>query len=124
MSKNFGIFGALSGALAVLAGAFGAHVLKQHLSASSLDVYQTAVLYQFFHAGALCVIGFGCAHLSARRWLAVSGWSMLLGMVLFSGSLYALALGAPRPIGLLTPLGGIGLLLGWLCFAGAVRVSR
>lgn len=108
-------------ALATAFGAFGAHALKAQLSPDRLQVYETAVRYHFFHALGLLGIGLALRFIEAApvRWAAVL---VLIGVVLFSGSLYALTFGAPRPIGIVTPLGGIALIAGWVCFA--VGVSR
>ena len=105
----------LSLALATIAGAVGAHALTR-LSASMLHVYDVAVRYQFYQS--LGLLGIGLA--LRERPSAPVGWSAVLvgvGLVLFSGSLYALALGAPRAIGFVTPLGGVALIAGWLAFA-------
>lgn len=111
---------ALAGLLLALAtgfGAFGAHALKAHLSADSLQVYETAVRYQFFNSLGLLGIGLAMRSIDAAllRWAAVL---VLVGTVLFSGSLYALTFGAPRMIGAVTPVGGLALIAGWLAFAG------
>jgi len=117
--RSLGIAAAALGAAAVALGAFGAHALRGHLDETSLQVWHTAVDYQFWHALALLAIaGFAPAH-GARRWRA-SGNTFIAGVTLFCGSLYALALGAPHWIGAITPLGGIGLISGWLLLASAV----
>ena len=104
--------GALLGGLAVLAGAFGAHGLKQHLSAEMLQIFETACRYQFFHAVVLWTFGF----FPADRWnsqSAKAGVCLVAGILIFSGSLYALALSGLRILGAVTPLGGTLLMLGW-----------
>ena len=106
-------------ALATVLGALGAHTLKAHWSAQRLDVYDTAVRYQFYHSLGLLAIGL------ALRWVEAPAlrWAALLviaGVVLFSGSLYALTLGAPQLIGVVTPIGGLALIVGWLVFAYGV----
>jgi uncharacterized membrane protein YgdD (TMEM256/DUF423 family) len=108
-------------ALATMFGGFGAHALKAQLSPDRLQVYETAVRYHFFHALGLLGIGLALRFVDASpmRWAAVL---VLVGIVLFSGSLYALTFGAPRPIGIVTPIGGVALIAGWICFAvGAWR---
>jgi uncharacterized membrane protein YgdD (TMEM256/DUF423 family) len=110
-------------ALATIFGAFGAHALKAHLSADRLEVYETAVRYHFFHA--LGLLGIGLAmrffDVAGIRWAATL---VIVGIVLFSGSLYALTFGAPRPFGIVTPFGGLALIAGWICFAvGAWRAT-
>ncbi len=103
-------------ALATLCGAFGAHALKAHLSAERLQLWETAVRYQFFHA--LGLIGVGLV-LRGADTAALRGAAGLIvaGVVLFSGSLFALSLGAPRMLGALTPLGGLAWIGGWGLFA-------
>jgi uncharacterized membrane protein YgdD (TMEM256/DUF423 family) len=108
-------------ALATAAGALGAHALKSHWAAERLDVYETAVRYQFYHS--LGLLGIGLAlrtfNVGAVRAAAVL---VLLGIILFSGSLYGLTLGAPRVMGAVTPVGGVALIAGWVLFAyGAWR---
>ena len=100
-------------------GAFGAHGLKAQLSLDQLQVYETAVLYHFLNALGLLGVGLTLrfANVPAVRWAAVL---ILIGIVLFSCSLYALTFGAPRPIGIVTPFGGLALIAGWICFAAGV----
>jgi uncharacterized membrane protein YgdD (TMEM256/DUF423 family) len=106
-------------ALATTFGAFGAHALKGQLSADRLQVYETAVRYHFFHALGLLGLGLTLRFVDTAplRWAAVL---VLVGVVLFSGSLYALTFGAPRPFGIVTPFGGLALIVGWICFAVGV----
>lgn len=106
-------------ALATVFGAFGAHALKAQLSPDRLQIYETAVRYHFFHALGLLGIGLALRSIDAAalRWAAVL---VLVGIVLFSGSLYALTFGAPRPFGIVTPFGGLALIAGWICFAAGV----
>ncbi len=103
-------------ALATVFGAFGAHALKSQLAPDRLQVYETAVRYHFFHALGLLGIGLTMRFVDAGpvRWAAVL---VLIGIVLFSGSLYALTFGAPRALGAVTPLGGLAMIAGWICFA-------
>lgn len=109
-------FAALSGFAAVALGAFAAHGLKQHLSIESLATFRTGVEYQMYHALALLVIALLFTQ-QQTRWLKVSGIAFVVGSVLFSGSLYALALGAPRILGIITPFGGLSFLIGWAALA-------
>jgi uncharacterized membrane protein YgdD (TMEM256/DUF423 family) len=115
MIRSPAIGAATAGALAVVLGAFGAHALHGQLDADALQIWHTAVDYQFWHALALL----GLAAAPASRWRFVGALAFSLGIILFCGSLYALALGAPRLIGAITPLGGLSLLAGWLCLGGA-----
>jgi uncharacterized membrane protein YgdD (TMEM256/DUF423 family) len=103
-------------ALATVAGALGAHTLKSHWSAERLDVYDTAVRYQFYQSLGLIGVGLALRTLDAGP-LRAAALLLMVGIVLFSGSLYALTLGAPRVIGAVTPLGGLALIAGWLTFA-------
>ena len=118
MDRLFVFFSAIAGLTTVAAGAFGAHVLKGRLSSELFAVFQTAVLYQMFHALALLA----CAWVVTRwpgRAATAAGWMFMVGMVVFSGSLYLIVLGAPRWFGAITPLGGTALMLGWICVAWA-----
>jgi len=115
--------GALAAAAAVGLGAFGAHALKARLPPELLAVWQTAVQYHAWHALALVLVGFSGFHIEGS-WIRAAGWFLLAGIVLFSGSLYALALGAPRGLGVLTPVGGVMFILGWIAFAIAVIYAR
>lgn len=104
---------ALFGFLGVAAGAFGAHLLKSRLPADSLNIFEVAVRYQMYHALVLLIlvvlIGF-----FPSSWLTSAGWLFITGIVIFSGSLYALVFSGIRLWGAITPIGGILLLMGWL----------
>ena len=106
-------------ALAMVLGAFGAHGLKGQRTPDQLHVYETAVMYHFFNALGLLGIGLTLRFVNrpAVRWAAVL---ILVGIVLFSCSLYALTFGAPRLVGVVTPFGGLTLMAGWICFATGV----
>jgi len=101
--------------LAVATGAFGAHFLKTRLSIESLVVYETAVRYQMYHALALILVAFGL-HFFYSPWLLTAAWCFLIGTILFSGSLYLLVFSAIRAWGMVTPIGGLFFLMGWLSF--------
>ena len=110
--------GAISGFLAVAAGAFAAHVLKERLEGRALDHFETAARYQMYHALALVAVGLvAAARPGGAAAVAVAGWAFLVGTVLFSGSLYALALSGQRWLGAITPFGGVGFLVGWVALA-------
>ena len=111
--KLFLVLGSLAGALGVALGAFGAHALKAKLPPEMLTVYQTGVQYHLWHAFGLVAIGLTAVHLPASTALKWAGWLMLAGIVLFSGSLYALAITGSRWLGAITPFGGAALILGW-----------
>ena len=106
-------------ALATVAGALGAHTLKSHWGAERLEVYDTAVRYQFYHSLGLLGIGLALRTLDGGA-LRAAAALVLLGIILFSGSLYALTLGAPRVMGAVTPVGGVALIAGWIVFAYGV----
>ena len=93
------------------------------LSADSLAVWHTAVQYHAWHALGLLIVGTTGLHIEGS-WLKAAGWLLLAGIALFSGSLYALALGAPRALSVVTPVGGLAFILGWLAFALAVIYAR
>jgi len=112
MIRGLGIAAAALGATAVMLGAFGAHALHGRVDEGSLQVWRTAVDYQFWHALAVLAIA-GFASATPRAW-RFGGWIMCIGAFLFSASLYLLALGAPHALGMLTPVGGMLLIAGWV----------
>ena len=116
MGRRFLVIGSVSGLCYVLLGAFGAHGLQGLIPTSHLEWWQKAVDYQAIHSLALMVCGL--LGLQSRSiLLAWSGWSFLAGILLFSGSLYLMALTDLRSLGILTPFGGLAFLGGWLCLA-------
>lgn len=122
MDRVFVAIGAVSALIAVAAGAFGAHGLKERIPSNMLTVFETGARYQMYHALALVLIGlFATARPSGA--INTAGWAMLAGTVLFSGSLYGLALGGPRFLGPITPLGGLSFMVGWGLFAFAALKS-
>jgi uncharacterized membrane protein YgdD (TMEM256/DUF423 family) len=118
---NFIRAGAVSAFLGVAAGAFGAHALRARLAPDLLAVFETAARYQLIHALALVLVGVGLER-EDRAAARAAGWLFLAGTVLFSGSLYALALSGVRVLGAVTPLGGVCFLAGWAALA--VAASR
>ena len=120
MVRLFFGLGAASAAVAVAAGAFGAHALRARLTPASLAVFETAARYQMYHALALLAVAWALS-----RWpgqLPVwAGWLFVGGTILFSGSLYLLALTGARWWGAVTPLGGVAFLAGWVCLAISAR---
>jgi uncharacterized membrane protein YgdD (TMEM256/DUF423 family) len=121
VDRVFAGLGALSAFLAVAAGAFGAHALRARLSPDLLAVFETAARYQMYHALGLLAVAWMVTRWPGP-WPARAGWLFVAGTVLFSGSLYALALTGVRWLGAITPLGGAAFLAGWLCLAwGAGR---
>ena len=120
---NFAVAGAVSAFIAVAAGAFGAHALRARLSPEMLAVFETGARYQMYHALALLFVAWALSHAphEAIRW---SGFLFLGGTLLFSGSLYALALSGVRIWGAVTPFGGVCFLAGWLLLAWGVARGR
>jgi uncharacterized membrane protein YgdD (TMEM256/DUF423 family) len=110
-------------ALATIFGAMGTHVLRARLSPEQLSVFETAVRYHFYNALGLLAIGVLAVTLHAPllRW---SAWLIVAGIVLFSGTLYAASLGAPRAIHFLPPFGGVALIAGWVLFAWGIWRAR
>jgi uncharacterized membrane protein YgdD (TMEM256/DUF423 family) len=118
---------ALNGFLAVAAGAFGAHGLKSRLSGDMLAVFETAARYQMYHALALLAVAWLADRAPSRpqlRYSTAAGWSLTVGIMLFSGSLYALALSGVRGLGAITPIGGVAFLIGWLLLGIAALMGR
>jgi len=122
-SRTFIIIGSIAGFLSVALGAFGAHGLKQSLSSELMAIYQTAVSYQIYHSLALILIALIFQY-QQNKFIKASGWIMLAGMMVFSGSLYLLTLTDTRWLGAITPIGGTLLLLSWLLLGlGASKKS-
>lgn len=123
MQKVFLLIGAGLGAFSVMIGAFGAHALKSLLEKNGrIETFDTAVKYQFYHVIALFIVGILMYHLQ-NKWLNYSGWSFIIGMVIFSGSLYALCLTNWTKFGAITPIGGLLLILGWIFMILAILKS-
>jgi uncharacterized membrane protein YgdD (TMEM256/DUF423 family) len=111
--------------LAVIVGAFGAHALRDVLPLNLLAVYQTGVQYHFYHSIGILVTAILSALFPERRGFWWAGWLMFAGIVLFSGSLYALALTGYRILGAITPLGGVAFVGAWATVAGTTfRITR
>ena len=119
MAKLFITLASLSGMLAVLFGAFGAHALKGRLDEHALNVFETAVQYHFYHTLALLVVGVMALSQPQAALLKSSGWLFVIGILVFSGSLYLLSLTGMRWLGAITPLGGLAFIAGWACLAAA-----
>ncbi len=113
----FFLIGTLAARIAVALGAFGAHALKAQLAPELLDIFETGVRYQIYHALAILVVAFTLARWETSVWLIASGWLFAAGIVLFSSSLYLLVLTGTRWLGAITPLGGIAFIVGWICLA-------
>ena len=124
MARLFLALAAFLAALAVVFGAFGAHGLKAKLSPEMLAVFQTAVQYHMWHA-----LGLGLVALAALHWPQLNGlrWAgllMIVGIILFSGSLYALALTNIKMLGAITPFGGLAFIVAWIVFAFAIWKTK
>jgi uncharacterized membrane protein YgdD (TMEM256/DUF423 family) len=117
MAKLFITLASLSAMFAVAFGAFGAHALKARLDDYAMGVFQTAVQYHFYHS--LALLGVGILALSQPQtvMLKSSGWLFLIGIAVFSGSLYILSITGLRWLGAITPLGGLAFIGGWACLA-------
>ena len=113
MNRTFLLIGALYGFLGVTFGACGAHALRNRLSPDMLSVFETGVRYQMYHAFAILLVAAAMGHFGNARLLGIAGWLFTAGVVLFSGSLYALALSDVRILGAVTPIGGLLFLAGW-----------
>lgn len=115
MIRTFFLLGGILGALAVAAGAFGAHALRDRLAPERLVQWELAARYQMYHALALLAVAWASERFGSSVNLA--GWLFLFGTLVFCGTVYALALGSPRWFGAITPFGGLSLILGWLVLA-------
>lgn len=118
--KLFILLGSCNMMCAVALGAFGAHGLKKRVAEELLTTWNTAVLYHLVHALGLIFIGILIYIFPAARQIQTAGWLLMCGLVLFSGSLYLLVLSGVKPLGMITPLGGVAFLLGWLLLAATV----
>jgi uncharacterized membrane protein YgdD (TMEM256/DUF423 family) len=119
MARWYISIAACSGLLAVALGAFGAHALKGRLDEYALSVYQTAVQYHFYHSLALLGVGLFCLWQPQSRLLFASGAAFVIGVLVFSGSLYLLSFTGIRWLGAITPLGGLAFMVGWALLAVA-----
>jgi uncharacterized membrane protein YgdD (TMEM256/DUF423 family) len=113
--------GAINAALAVIAGAFGAHALRDRLTPALLRAFETGAQYHFYHALGLIAVGLVLSRWPESAWAGRSFYLMLTGIVLFCGSLYALALSGVGVLGAVTPLGGAAFIAAWICLALAAR---
>lgn len=124
MERRFFALGAGFALLAVAAGAFGAHALRARLAPDALAIFETAARYQMAHALALLATAWAAVRWPGRL-VAAAGWLFVLGILLFCGSLYALALSGLRALGMVTPVGGVAFIAGWACLAAAaLRAPR
>ena len=114
--RTFFFLGALFGGLAVVLGAFGAHALRNALGPGDLSTFEIGVRYQMYHALALLAVAWAMTHWEAGT-LVVAGWAFVVGIVVFSGSLYTLVLTGQRWLGAVTPVGGVAFIVGWALLA-------
>lgn len=128
MAKNILQLAAILGALSVIIGAFAAHALKSHLDLNQLEIFKTGVRYQYYHTFAILGVGILCLH-NPNRLFKFSAWSFLIGISLFSGSLYllssrfALGIESWTWLGPLTPIGGLFFIIGWVLMLLGIRKS-
>ena len=122
MTKFFISVAAVMAGLSVAGGAFASHALKERLSDRALEIFETGSKYQMYHALALLMVGLFLSRDDeiTPTLLNASGWAFIFGIILFSGSLYALSLSDIKWLGAITPLGGVAFLVGWGCMAIAV----
>lgn len=123
-ARVFLVIVAVNGLLAVCLGAFGSHGLKGRLPDNLLQAWGTAVQYHFYHVFALALVAVLIQQGYVSRWLASSGSLFIAGLFFFCGSLYWMALGGPRWLGPITPLGGLCFIAGWLCLLVGLFQSR
>lgn len=124
MSKTFLILGALNIFFCIAFGAFGAHGLRNLLSADMLAVYHTGVQYHFYHAFGILVSGLLLMHFPNSRFIPAAAWLMMIGIILFSFSLYVLSITGIRAIGMITPFGGVSFLTAWALLAYAIWKNK
>lgn len=121
MARILMVWGSILAGLAVAGGAFASHALQQQLSERALEIFETGTKYQMYHALAILFVALVLSSLETdSNLLKVAGYAFIVGIVLFSGSLYALSLSGIKLIGLITPIGGIAFLIGWGCLAFGV----
>ncbi|SFJ20749.1 MULTISPECIES: DUF423 domain-containing protein [unclassified Bacillus (in: firmicutes)] len=117
--KIFFLLGCITAALSVVLGAFGAHGLEGKISAKMLDVWKTGVTYQMFHAGGLFIVALLMDKIQSSL-VSAAGWCMVAGIIMFSGSLYALSTTGIKFFGPITPLGGVAFIVGWILLGTAI----
>lgn len=117
MERTFFTLAALLGGLAVGLGAFGAHALAGRVEPRLLEVFETGVRYHFYHALALFVVVFALNRWPNAGLISVAGWLLIVGILIFSGSLYLMTFTGIRWLGAITPIGGVAFIAGWLCLA-------
>lgn len=121
--KIFFTVGVLFGLLAFAAGAFGSHILRERFSLSHLNVFEIGVRYQMYHALALMILAWASSYFSSPL-IPLAGWLFIIGTPIFSGSLYGLVILQIRGLGIVTPIGGVILLIGWLMLVIGGVISK
>ncbi|MCP3982699.1 MAG: DUF423 domain-containing protein [bacterium] len=116
MSSGWFAVGAVAAGIGVALGAFGAHGLKTRVSPEMLTVFETGVRYQMYHALALLALGLAATR-QGSSWTQAAGWLFVIGIVVFSGSLYLMTFTGARWLGAITPIGGLAFILGWAALA-------
>ncbi len=114
MAKFYLALGCINAMLVVIIGAFGAHSLKARITVENMAIFQTGVQYHFYHAVGLILVGLIAWHIPTSPYLRWSAWLMIMGIILFSGSLYTLSITNIRWLGMITPFGGVAFILAWL----------
>lgn len=122
--RLFLFLGTLFGGLAVALGAFGAHALKARVTPELVATFETGVRYQFYHALAILIVALVAERKPKDGLLGAGGWLFVVGILLFSGSLYVLTLSGIRWLGAITPVGGTAFVIGWFCVAVAALRGR
>ncbi len=123
LTRLFVILGSINAGLAVIIGAFGAHLLKDQLSDQLMTIFHTGNQYHFFHALGLFAVAFVASHLSNSKLVKWSGLLMFIGIIIFSGSLYMLSITGIRWLGAITPIGGIAFIGAWLLLLLSVKFN-
>lgn len=121
MQSRYVVIGAIVAGLAVAFGAFGAHSLKETLTEHYLEIFETGVRYQMYHGLGILLVALLSDRLPSARLALWSARLLLIGVIVFSGSLYILALSGTDWLGAITPIGGVAFLAGWACLALAAR---
>ncbi len=120
MTRIFLAIAGVLGSLSVIFGAFASHALKDRLSERALEIWETGTKYQMYHALALVLVALLLSHLATESFsLIMAGYAFIVGVFLFSGSLYALSLSGIKWLGAITPVGGVAFILGWICLVVA-----
>ena len=123
-NRIFIVLGALILFLATVLGAYGTHGIEGVVSAQRWNAYQVAVDYQFYHGLGVITAAILSDRFPQSQWIRASGWLLLVGIIIFAGSIYATTFGAPDEIGALAPFGGLSMMAGWLSLAlGALRAK-